>query len=211
MSNIQHCKYPRTAHVPWSPGATEDDVIIDTVDCFAGREVVVTEKMDGENTTMYKDHVHARSIDSRYHPSRTRVAALHAEIRYKLQDNQRICGENMFWVHSLVYTKLKAYFLMFNAWEDSTCLSWDDTKLLADKLGLTLVPELYRGTFDVDTIKELWGADKWSTMEGYVVRVVEPFERDDFQQSVAKFVRKDHVQTDEHWLRSGGELNMLRL
>ena len=180
MSNIQHCKYPRTAHVPWSPGATEDDVIIDTVDCFAGREVVVTEKMDGENTTMYKD-------------------------------NQRICGENMFWVHSLVYTKLKAYFLMFNAWEDSTCLSWDDTKLLADKLGLTLVPELYRGTFDVDTIKELWGADKWSTMEGYVVRVVEPFERDGFQQSVAKFVRKDHVQTDEHWLRSGGELNMLRL
>jgi hypothetical protein len=106
---------------------------------------------------------------------------------------------------------LKAYFLMFNAWEDSTCLSWDDTKLLADKLGLTLVPELYRGTFDVDAIKELWGADKWSTMEGYVVRVVEPFERDDFQQSVAKFVRKDHVQTDEHWLRSGGELNMLRL
>lgn len=211
MSNIEHVKYPRTSHVPWSLGAEKDDIISNTVDSFAGREVVVTEMMDGECTTMYKDHIHARSIDSKYHQSRTRVAALHAEVRYKLKDSIRICGENMFWVHSIVYTQLKAYFLVFNAWEDSTCLSWDDTKSLAERLDLTLVPELYRGPFDVDAIKALWSEDKSDTMEGYVVRVADSFERDDFQNCVAKFVRKDHVQTDEHWLRSGGELNMLRL
>jgi len=46
--NVQHYKYPRTAHLPWSPGADDDDIIIDTVDSFVGKEVVVTEKMDGE-------------------------------------------------------------------------------------------------------------------------------------------------------------------
>jgi hypothetical protein len=209
--NIQHYKYPRTAHLPWSPGADEDDIIIDTVESFVGKEVVVTEKMDGECTSMYKDHIHARSMDSGYHQSRTWVQALHASIRYKLHDNQRICGENMFWVHSIVYTKLKSYFLMFNMWEDDTCLPWDVTKAYAEKFELTLVPELYRGVFDEDVIKALWSKDDADTVEGYVVRVVDSFHRDDFQQNVAKFVRKNHIQTDEHWMRSGGELNMLRL
>ncbi|RLA01627.1 MAG: 2'-5' RNA ligase, partial [Gammaproteobacteria bacterium] len=79
------------------------------------------------------------------------------------------------------------------------------------KFELTLVPELYRGIFDEDAIKSLWSQDPWGTVEGYVVRLADSFHRDEFHQSIAKFVRKGHVQTDEHWLRSGGELNMLRL
>ena len=210
-TETEYYKYPRTPHLPWSPGADEDDIIIDTVDAFVGKEVVVTEKMDGECTTMYKNHIHARSTTSSYHPSRTWVQALHAQVGYRLQDNQRICGENMFWVHSIVYTSLKSYFLMFNMWEDDTCLSWDDTVKYAEKLELTMVPVLYRGVFDEDVIKALWSDDKYDTMEGYVVRLADSFKRDDFQQSIAKFVRKGHVQTDEHWMRSGGELNMLRV
>ena len=209
--NIQHYKYPRTPHLPWSPGADEDDIIIDTVDAFVGKEVVVTEKMDGECTTMYKNHIHARSIDSGYHPSRTWVANLHGQVRFMLNEDQRICGENMFWVHSVIYTELESYFLMFNAWEGTTCLSWDDTKAMAEKLGLTMVPELYRGTFDEDAIRALWSDDMYDYKEGYVVRPVASFERDEFQQSIAKFVRKGHVQTDQHWMRSGGELNMLKI
>ncbi len=41
-------KYPRTFHLPWSPGLTKDDKRIENLDGFIGREVVVTEKMDGE-------------------------------------------------------------------------------------------------------------------------------------------------------------------
>jgi hypothetical protein len=100
---------------------------------------------------------------------------------------------------------------MYNMWEDDICLPWDATKAYAKKFELTLVPELYRGVFDEDVIKGLWSEDVQDTVEGYVVRVVDSFHRDDFQQNVAKFVRNDHVQTDEHWMRSGGELNMLRL
>ena len=63
-------KYPRTPHLPWSEGAAEDDIVSSDADMFTGMEVVVTEKLDGENTTMTSEKVHARSLDSRDHPSR---------------------------------------------------------------------------------------------------------------------------------------------
>jgi hypothetical protein len=57
-------KYPRTPHLPWSPGATSDDIYQGNTSYFENKVVVVTEKMDGENTSIYRDFVHARSIDS---------------------------------------------------------------------------------------------------------------------------------------------------
>jgi hypothetical protein len=38
--------------------------------------------------------------------------------------------------------------------------------------------------------------------EGYVVRLASSFKFDDFNKSVAKFVRKNHVQTNEHWTKN---------
>ena len=64
-------RYPRTYHLPWSPGATDDDRVLPDVRHFEGQEVVVTAKMDGEQTTMYTDYLHARSIDWSRHPSRS--------------------------------------------------------------------------------------------------------------------------------------------
>ena len=55
-----YVKYPRTPHLPWSPGATADDRVHTDLAGLEGREIVVTEKLDGENTTIYRDHVHAR-------------------------------------------------------------------------------------------------------------------------------------------------------
>jgi len=43
-------KYPRTYHLPWSPGVNSDDRIIQDLSGVKGKEVIVTLKMDGENT-----------------------------------------------------------------------------------------------------------------------------------------------------------------
>ena len=75
---MDYTKYPRTWHLPDSPnrGADGDHVYPD-YSSFEGHEVVVTEKLDGENTTIYADgHTHARSLSSGYHPTRTWVRAL---------------------------------------------------------------------------------------------------------------------------------------
>ena len=82
-------KWPRTPHLPWSPGATSDDKYIESFDDFRGKQVVVTEKMDGENTTLYTDRLHARSLDSRHHPSRTWVKQWHQTLAHDIPQGNK--------------------------------------------------------------------------------------------------------------------------
>ena len=52
--NTNRAKYPRTPHLPWSSGRTKDDIALDSVQHLEQwKDVVVTEKLDGENTTEY--------------------------------------------------------------------------------------------------------------------------------------------------------------
>lgn len=205
----QKYKYPRTYHVPWSPGTTSDDRLLKSVDQFVGKRVVVTEKMDGENTTMSKDYVHARSLDSMYHPSRDYVRTVRGNISHMIPDNSlRICGENCFAAHSITYTQLEDHFLAFSVWIDTTCLSWDDTVDWCEHLGLKTVPVLYRGEWNEELVKSLYVHKREpDLMEGYVIRVEESFTYDDFAMSVAKYVRKDHVSTSSHWLEQAIVVN----
>lgn len=196
-------KYARTFHLPWSPGASSDDRVMEDPDeCFGGAEVVVTEKVDGECSTLYRDYLHARGVDYAPHPSRDRLRALHASIAHDIPEGWRICGENVYAVHSIAYDALPAHFLVFSVWnERNECLSWDETVTWAQLLDLPTVPVIARGTwgpwvrnFDGETRGDL-GGDR----EGYVVRLVDGFHYRAFRRSVAKYVRKNHVQTDDHW------------
>ena len=56
-------KYPRTYHLPYSPGTTSDDRILhgEWFKHYEGKEIVITEKLDGENTAMTRDDVYART------------------------------------------------------------------------------------------------------------------------------------------------------
>lgn len=217
---MKYFKYPRTFHVPWSPGTSSDDKILSSVEHFHGLEVVVTCKIDGENTTMYRDHIHARSLDSKHHPSRTWVKTLHGKIKHELPLNWRFCGENVYALHSIKYNNLESYFYIFGIYDDkNVCLSWDDTEAYAKMLGIPTVPVIYRGLWDEEKIKSCWtgksSASPGDEQEGYVVRVADSFPYDGqdegtFSKYTAKFVRKNHVQTDEHWLSKPVEPNLLR-
>lgn len=63
-------KYPKTYHISSSLGVTSDDKIIKDLSFFENEEIVITEKMDGENTTLMQQHYYAISLDSVHHPSR---------------------------------------------------------------------------------------------------------------------------------------------
>jgi hypothetical protein len=203
-------KYQRTYHVPWSLGITDDDRVLKDMSFFEGKYVVVTEKGDGENTTLYQDHIHARSIDSINHPSRNWVKGLWGKISYLIPKHWRVCGENMYAVHSIAYQNLPSYFLGFSIWDETnTALSWSDTLEYFDLLGISPVKELYRGIYDEKAIRALYrDADK-DSVEGYVIRLEDAFHYRDFRRSVAKFVRKGHVQTDEHWMNGEIKANGL--
>ncbi|HEY1178998.1 MAG TPA: RNA ligase family protein, partial [Phytomonospora sp.] len=191
--------YPRTPHLPWSPGFTADDLRTGVV-ALDGREVVVTEKLDGENTTLYRDGLHARSLDSGHHPSRARVKALHGRVGRLIPAGWRVCGENMYARHSLAYDDLDGHFYAFSVWDGDTCLDWDATVAFTHGLGLPLPRVLYRGPYDERFLRRL-KLDTGRT-EGYVVRDSAAFGRADFGERVAKWVRARHVQTGTHWMHA---------
>lgn len=202
--------YPRTPHLPWSPGAASDDVRIADLAALTGSEVVVTEKLDGENTTLYADGLHARSLDSAHHPSRTWVKALQARIGPRVPAGWRICGENMFARHSIPYEDLASHFYGFSVWDGGHCLDWDRTVDFLRDLGIPTPPVLWRGVFDARAEKTL-RALRTDTrrQEGYVVRPAEGFPAAAFGRRVAKWVRPGHVATDTHWMHTGVVANGL--
>ncbi|HEX8627338.1 MAG TPA: RNA ligase family protein [Catenuloplanes sp.] len=190
--------YPRTPHLPWSPGAAPDDVRAGDLSGLAGREVVVTEKLDGENTTMYADGLHARSLDSAHHPSRAWLKALHGRIAARIPTGWRVCGENLYARHSIPYQDLDSWFYAFSVWTGARCLDWDSTVRTTRRLGLPVPPVLWRGTFDERALRAL--RPDTTRQEGYVVRPADGFDLADFGHLVAKWVRRQHVRTDAHWM-----------
>lgn len=207
---INRYKYPRTPHLPWSPGYSKEDINWKNDDHMQGIEVVVTLKMDGENTTLYQDGMHARSIaeDAKYHVSRTWIKNLHGQIAHEIPEGYRICGENLYAKHSIGYEDLASYYMVFSIWNGMTCLSWDETKEWAELLGLTMIPVLYRGVYDSKLLQSLdIDTDR---DEGYVVRPADSFGYNTFRKTVAKWVRADHLSTDRHWYWKQVEPNRLR-
>jgi hypothetical protein len=207
-------KYPRTPHLPWSQHVTSDDKIMtmeQVQENFKDKQIVVTVKMDGENTTMYNNYIHARSIDSKDHPSRAWVKQFWGNyIKGRLNENERICGENCFAKHSILYENLPSYFLGFSFWRDDLCLSWSETLAKFENLGVTSVPVLYEGIYDeMELNRIIKNHLNLERDEGYVLRLAGAFDYNDFSKSVAKFVRANHVATSEHWMHSAIVKNKL--
>ena len=205
-------KYPRTYFLPWSPSVGDKDKVQEDLSFLEGKEVVVTAKMDGENTTIYNDYIHARSLDGRHHPSRSWVKQLQAKIGHEIPKGWRVCGENLYAKHSIHYHHLSSYFMVFSIWDvNNICLPWSDTEEWAALLGLPTVPVLYKGLFDVEKLKSLYSTTlNGEEMEGYVVRVATAFSYGQFRYATAKYVRPNHVQTNQHWLNDKLTVNGLK-
>lgn len=196
-------KYPRTLHHPSSPGVQSDDKIAGDLSAFEGEGVVITEKMDGENTTLYSDGFHARSLDSGYHASRDWVARLQGEIGHQIPVGWRICAENVYARHAIAYEALPSYVLAFSVWDETNrCLGWDETLEWLELLGLTPVPVLYRGSYAPDVLPDVAQTLDPDRQEGAVMRLARSFAYGDFARSVVKWVRAGHVQTETHWSKA---------
>ena len=115
----------------------------------------------------------------------------------------------MYAQHSIAYTALESYFYVFSIWDETNrCLSWGDTIEWAQMLQLAVPPVLYQGLWSEKVIRELTFNPE--QVEGYVVRSTDGFAYQDFSSHVAKVVRANHVQTDEHWMHRAVVENQLK-
>lgn len=196
-----YVKYPRTYHFPWSQSVRDDDRIIESTKSFVDQRVIVSIKMDGENTSLYSDYYHARSIDGRSHPSRDWAKNYWSKICYDIPALWRVTCENLYAEHSIAYRDLPSYLMGFGVWNDrNELLAWDDVKEWLALLGIPAVPVIYDGIWDEARIKRLVADLDLSRNEGVVVRVADAIPYGEFRNKVAKFVRKDHIQTEKHWM-----------
>ncbi len=197
---IPWSKYPKTMHLPWSPGLQNDDRMLQTFDGLIGEEVIIGLKLDGENTAMYTRDIHARSMDGKNHPSRDWVKALHGRIKHEIPEDWRINGENCYAKHSLYYPNLPTYFFVFNIWERGRRLAWDEITAYCEILGLATVPVLWRGIWNEDKVRELTFSLDPEKNEGVVVQVTRSLAASEWKKCAAKYVRAKHVQTTQLWM-----------
>jgi hypothetical protein len=204
-------KYNRTYHLPWSPGSTNDDRISNGVESLLGIDIVITEKLDGENCGMTDGGVYARSHATfTTSPWSREVRQLHKlSVEDELGDGVYLFGENMEGIHSIEYTNLTSYFYIFGIRDNNIWIPWDKVEEYSYLLDIPTVPVLFKGV--VNTEKELKDivnglvskpSQLGGQIEGVVVRNASLFHNDDFADNVMKWVRKGHVTTDEHWTRN---------
>lgn len=208
-----HYKYPRTFHIESSPGLQNDDRKQEDYSILKKEYCIYSEKMDGENTNLYPDRYHARSIDSKDHPSRHYVKGLWGSIKHMIPEGWRICGENCFAKHSIYYENLDSYFYVIGIYnEKNYCLDFLDTMDCCNKLGLVTVPILHMGYWNDEMItKTLPTKIIESDKEGFVIRTAKSFHYDDFNKHVVKWVRANHVQPNEgHWMSKAVVPNKLK-
>jgi tRNA splicing ligase len=179
-------------------------------------KIIVTEKMDGENTSVDSEGMHARSLDSRDHPSRHYVKGMIAGMQ--IPEGMTLLGENMYAQHSIRYTALESYFYLFGVrWDfgDSggqTMLSWSHVVKTAERFGIPTVSVIWEGKWKDFSHGLVWPrtSTAGAECEGYVVRDRAGFRVKNFRKSVAKYVRSNHIQTDKHWMHQTVVPNKLK-
>jgi len=203
-------KYPRTFHVSWSPGATSDDKIAFDTSNLIGEQIVITEKLDGSNASLVKGGVYARSHGAySTNPWDRQMWNIHARIDRDIPEDTYLFGENMEGIHSIEYSNLTSYFYLFGVRENNIWVPWEKVEEWGYLLDLPVVPVLFKGVINTEVELEVLVQKLISEpsavggeREGVVVRTAGLFHNDDFSDNVQKWVRKDHVQTDQHWTRN---------
>jgi hypothetical protein len=210
-------KYPRTFHLPNSPGGTNDDKRLPDWECFRGKILMATEKIDGSNVCMTPSDLFARSHSGPpTHESFDWLKAKYnRDLKWRINDlrakhgNVEIFCEYAYAVHSIEYDVLPSYLFVIGARMSDYWLSWGDTADVATGLGLPTVPVIAWPPTLMNSasgdklapIIEKYAAisGRYGTKEGVVIRNYYGFEDKDFSKNVGKYVRANHVQTDEHW------------
>jgi len=203
-------KYPRTYHLKYSKGLTSDDRVASDVSNLIGSDIIITEKLDGSNTSITKGGLYGRShADFSKNPWDKENIILQKNIGRYLSDDVYLFGEGMEGIHSITYSKLESFFYLFGVRDGDIWLDWDLVEEYSYLLDIPIVPVLFKGRvyseLELENIvSELVKNDSklGGELEGIVVRTFRGFVDSDFNKNVFKWVRQNHVQTDIHWTKN---------
>ena len=189
----------------------------------------ITIKMDGSNVVLTHEYVAARNGYDATHVSFDMVKQLHAQCKYHIPEDIMIFGEWLYAKHSIHYVddlKVPHLLQVFGAYNKKTHM-WlgmvDVMNLcqgIVDKIdkdnpvfigvpspyGWNNSVELYNNRSFATNEKEfrskiiqIGNRAIAAGHEGIVVRNPYAFHNSRWSENIAKYVRANHVQTNEHW------------
>lgn len=223
-------RFPSTTHIAWlGKGSPREDKVLSSneAQAFLALNVSVEEKIDGanvgfslapddtlraQNRGQYLASPHAGQFARLPDWLAAHGEGVHTALELHADRGLMLFGEWCAARHSLDYTALPDWFLLFDVYERQSGRFWSSTRrnALAANCGLATVPTLFRGrqtmaglTALLDTTPSRYRS---GTLEGVVVR----HENELWCEARAKLVRPDFTQTiAEHWSRRRLEWNRL--
>jgi len=207
-------KYPRTLHWPESETIHADDKTHTDPEFFIGKQVVITEKLDGGNTCLYNGKAYARSTTMEAGDGWFAMVKKHHAWKTTNIDRYAYYGEDLYGIHSIEYDALDEgeTFRLFAVLDNETnmFLPWEEVVQHAVQNDFLTVPVIHPGGvfFSVQEITDWfkvameYGSELGDTTEGFVLRLADEIPFDKFGIQACKYVRRNHVQTDQHWRKN---------
>lgn len=226
MMRLGFFRFPHTPHIAWlGEGEPRDDkVLLPTeVKTLLAGDVVVEEKLDGANLglSLGQDGQLRAQNRGQYllEPHAGQFARLtpwlaqHGEaLAGVLTDDLILFGEWCTARHTLEYTALPDWYLLFDVYDRSAGAFWSSQRrnVLAADIGLTVVPKIKYGQFTLDELQKLLATQSSRYRTGPVEGIVIRRESAEWCEARAKLVRTDFTQAiGEHWRKRSIEWNRL--
>lgn len=207
-------KFPATPHLLWlgTAAAREDKVLSKAeAESFLSQAVIVEEKVDGANIGISVDsngNLRVQNRGSIVEPgTKGQFAPLWAWLSQResrlldaLEDRLILFGEWCYARHSIHYTRLPDFFLVFDVFDRSEERFMNSRRrgTIAAQLQLASVPQIAVGVFCLNDIPRLIGPSSLydGSMEGIYLR----HEDESWLRRRGKVVRAEFVQQmGEHW------------
>ncbi len=211
----QFYRFPHTPHLVWlGKGKPRSDKILSANEAssFLASNLVVEEKIDGANLGLSTDEdgkllaqnrgswLEERSCHPQFLNLWPWLSSRMDTLIDALWPDLIVFGEWCSTVHSVEYDSLPDWFLGFDVFDKGEGMFWSTQRrdALLEKLGLCPVPNLGRGRFSLEAVKNLLTTSHVGTspMEGVYLRI----ESEDWLEHRAKIVRPSFTQSiDAHW------------
>lgn len=220
-------RFPHTPHLAWM-GQEEprDDKVLPPAEVTAllTGEVVVEEKLDGANLGLslasdgsLRAQNRGQYLESPHAGQFSRLPAWlaqhSAELQSVLAPDLILFGEWCAAKHSLDYTALPDWFLLFDVYDRSAGKFWSTARrnALAAQAGLKMVPQVLRGKTTLTALTQTVTTTSSRYRDGPLEGVVIRRENTEWCEARAKLVRLDFTQAiGEHWRKRAIEWNRVR-
>ncbi len=217
-------RFPHTPHIAWlGEGVPRDDKLLTSaeVEKLLAAEVVIEEKLDGANVGIsfgpdgeLRAQNRGQYLQAPFRGQFSRLSAWLAthetQLSAVLLPHLMVFGEWCAARHSLDYTELPDWFVVFDVYDREAQRFWNSEarNAFARAAGLHTVPLVMRGRVTVTELVDLAMTHRSCCREGPLEGVVVRRELGEWCEDRGKLVRPDFVQAiTTHWQSRAMEWN----